>query len=197
MQLNKIKEKILEATSKFNEYYSTRSEREKYLIIGGGITLIVLLAYSFIYTPIIELIDEQKQAIELAEREIKALPFVIARYDKLRQRKAENEKLYSSMNMPEGAMTFLEDLLKNKAGLEASSFSIDPPQPATKITDEYEQQLFRISLKTTDYVKLIEFLEELTYGKKPMIISRLEIRKNEAADSLQASIIVNSIKRIS
>lgn len=176
------------------DWFTALSQREQLIVAGGTAGLVVALLYAFIFSPIVDFIEQQEQDVAAAYRELQALPHALARYDRVRTRRAEIEKLYKSIEMPEGASAYLETLVKDKAGIPPAGFTIKESIPR-KFGNIYEQVPYNVQYRITDHNKLINFLQELIEGPRPFIVNRVNLSRSRLGDHIEVDLEVSSVRK--
>lgn len=190
-----MNERIESIVGKGKDWYHTLARREQVIVVGGMLVLVVLLLQVMVIDPVASYLQAQREELELVRKDMQALPHVLARYQRLVRRQDNIEKLYQKIELSEGAFAHLEDLVKNKAGIPAASFDIKEDMPI-KFGNQYEQIPYRIRFKITDYPRLIDFLQEVVHGSKPLIISTIDMRKSRLGDHIQVDMQVNGVRRV-
>jgi hypothetical protein len=190
-----MNEKVTKNIEVLKNWYVDLSKREQLIVLAGCLFIVVAAIQMTVIDPLTAFIDDQEKELELARKDINALPHVLSRYKRLISRRENIEQMYKSIELSEGAFGHLESLVKNKAGIPAASFDIKENVPV-KFGNQYEQIPYTISFKITDYPRLISFLEEVAHGEKPLVISSLDMRKSRLGDHIRVNIQVNSVKRV-
>ncbi len=172
--------------------FQALTQREKVIIVVAATVSVFMLSYQ-IYEPIRRLCREQTEQMVALESSMKTVAPGIERYVKLRARRDSIEEEYREVEFKEGALSHLENLVRNKAGITAG-FTIKD-NPPKEFGGNYEQTLFNIKFTTTNLETLVEFLKELTYGAKPLVVSKVDIQKSKFADRLEVDVDASSIRR--
>jgi Flp pilus assembly pilin Flp len=167
--------------------------REKAIIAVAVAVAIAMLLYR-IYEPINRIFTSQNDRIATLEAQLKALPPSIERYAKLKARRDAIEEEYKSVDFKEGALSYLENLVRNTDGVQPG-FTIKD-NPPKEFGGNYEQTLFQIKFISTNLESLVNFLKEVIHGSRPLIISKIDIQKSKYADRLEVDIDASSIRRI-
>ncbi|RIL09570.1 MAG: hypothetical protein DCC75_06240, partial [Proteobacteria bacterium] len=136
---------------------------------------------------------EQEQRLSTAKNDIETVALGLVRYNKLIARRQAIEDTYSKMEFSEGALSYLDKLVREKAGIVGG----DPikamrPKP---FAGKYEQDPFTIRFTITDLPRLVDFLFELVRGPRPMILASLDLKRRAAGDALEATMDVASIRK--
>ena len=171
------------------------SKRER-MLIGLPIPIIVVIfLYSVLYRPIADAFASQRVELEAAQLEIKTVAVMLEKFKTLRARRQELETRYREIEIKEGGLTLLESLIRAKLDPPPGSFTIkEGGSPSREFGGSYEQQNFIVDFTTGDLGKLVAFLQEVVHGPKPLILKRLEMRKQ--GERLHVVLDVSSIRRI-
>ena len=176
--------------------WATKLSKRERLLIGLPIPIVlVILIYSLLYSPIAEAFATQQQEVEAAQLEIKSVALLLEKFKVLRSRRQELETRYREIEIKEGGLTLLESLIRAKLDPPPGSFTIkEGGAPSREFGGNYEQQNFVVDFTTGDLGKLVGFLQEVVHGSKPLILKRLEMRKQ--GERLHVVLDVSSIRRI-
>lgn len=176
---------------KIKEWFTSLSEREKGMVLVAVIVTL-MVGIENVYTPINERMTKQAKELDRLNKELQALPYALERYTKLQASKDLVEREFKGVEMKEGALAYLEGLVKTKAGI-AEGFTIRD-RTVRKFSEKYEQVPFAVNFRITDFPRLITFLEALTGGEQPLIVSQIELTRSRKADNLDVKIEVSSIR---
>ena len=169
------------------------SSSEKRLI-GLAVTVMCGLALYSVFTPVSEAFARQRAELEaLIKAEEGVLPH-LERYQKLSAKKQGVEQRYKELEFKEGEVSFLEKLVQERAKIAFGKYTIRPgkEQPFGK---SFKLLQFSVKFDTTSLETLIAFLSELVQGERPLIISRLDIKKNAVTNVLAVDLDVRSIRQ--
>lgn len=192
---NKMKEKLLDLIKKFNLHFEKLSKRERLLIAIPAILVIIFISYELLVIPTKEAFLAQELEYKKAEDNLDNLAIALERYVKLKNRLKDIEEQYREIETTESGSTLLEKLVLEKVNVPKGSFNITDGQPQL-FGGNYEKTPYTVRFSTTDLPKLVAFFEELTHGKTPMILRRLDLRKR-GDRVLDVEIEVSGIRRIS
>ncbi len=180
------------------QYYLKLSQREKLLIISF-FTLAVIILIQQAYLPVQSAFARQKVELERIERDAETITFLLDRHLRLMIRKEEIESSYREVEMKEGVLSYLETLIRDKGGIE-SGYQLRDNQPRD-FAGQYEQTPFTIRFSTTSLPRLVDLLTEIVHGPRPLILTRLDMRRGSriatsGAQPLNVEIDVSSLRRI-
>ncbi len=175
------------------DYYKKLSGREKVIIAVAILMILISIIYP-LQQEIRSAFSAQDRTWSELEDESKKVAASLARYAKLKNRQAAIELSYKEVEIKEGALSYLENLVRNKAGI-ASGFTIRD-RPPREFAGSYEQTPFTIKFVITDYPRLIEFLKEITHGQHPMLLAGINVKKRPAGDALEVEIDVSGVRKI-
>jgi len=167
------------------------SRREKLLVLFAVI-FVAVSALNLIYGPIRDALVRQEDRYNETTQQLQYVAAALSRYQKLQIRRDEIEREFREVEIEEGALSYLEELVKTKAGVVNPQIS---PRDIREFGSEYEQAPFSIKFPIVDLNRLVQFLEELVQGKKPFILASLDIKRRPAGDSLDVELEVSSLRR--
>lgn len=173
------------------QYFATLSSRERVLVAICGVAVLVSALY-LIYAPIEESFAAQERELNDATLKLQNVAAALTRYQKLRARREEVEREFREVEISEGALSYLEELVKTKAGVLNPQIN---PRDIRDFGSQYEQAPFQIRFPIVDLTRLVQFLETLVKGPKPFILASLDIKRRPAGDSLDVELEVSSIRK--
>lgn len=175
------------------EWYGRLSLREQGLVIASmGVGLLLLLIV-VVQDSLQAFADQNKEELEL-QVAMKNIAVALERYTKLDGRRAAIEARYKQVEIKEGALSHLETIIKQKAGIGPGNFSIRE-LPAKEFGGNFEQLSFSVKFSTSDLSSLVAFLREVVYGEKPLIVGRIDVQMNRRQDALDVELDVSTIRR--
>lgn len=174
------------------DWFKSLSSREQLMVVVGVIILTLMLL-PYIYTPIFNAYVRQENRSRDTGLQVASLPSVLERYVKFEKRLQATEDHYKSIVMDQGGISYIESLIKNKAGL-SSGYNIKD-LPPSQFAEQYEQAPFQISFKISDYKRLIEFLDGVIHGERPLVLSNLKLRKARRGDHIAVEAVISIIRR--
>ena len=177
---------------RINDEIRKFSLRERVLCAMAAIVVTALfVSQSFKFVR--ERFDTQATEVETVQRSIEDVTAGLSRFSLLTARKAEIEAQYKQVEMSEGVRSFLENMLRTKA--EVSSGYTIKDLPTTAFGGNYELAPFSIRFSTTSLQGVINFLNEIVHGPRPLILTDIELRKSRQGDKLDVSLGINSIRK--
>lgn len=193
MQIDTLIAQVKPYIERGRKAYDNFSGREQMLLVGG-LGIFLLLATMAIVQPIQNLFSEQSLQLVEAENNVREMASAINRYQRLVQRRTEIERDFQSVEIKESALSLLEGLIKGKAGISQGAFTIKEQAPKP-FGNNYLQTFFAVKFSTTDYPRLIDFLQEMVDGPKPLVLKRLDVKRNRGGDKLDVDLEVSSITK--
>ena len=189
----KYTQQIMPYLVKARDAYRGLSPREQKLLLGAVAVVVIFMVFSFIQ-PIQNMFLDQSLELSKAEQEVHNIAVEINRYQRLKLRRSQVEQEFKSVEIKEGALSHLESLVKDKAGIAQGAFTIkdQPPKP---FGAGYQQTFFSVNFSTTDYPRLIDFLKELVDGPKPLVVKRLDLKRTRGGDKLEIDLEISSITK--
>jgi len=187
------KEKISLFREKSWEYLRKLTSREKAIIAVCVVSLSVFGLYK-VYEPVKASFDRQSTQLANLQTNSETVTYLLNRHLELSTRKHEIEEAYQQIAGRGGILSYIENVIKEKMAIEQSDFEIRE-QPTRSFAGDFEQAPFLLRFTTQDVPKFVDFLTELVHGERPLIISRLGLRKNRAGDAFEVEIDVSSLRR--
>lgn len=174
------------------EKYRELSSREKQLIWGMLLVGVFIGLYS-ISSAIAPLFSEQQKTLTRLERDVEALPGIVARWSALSATKQSIESIFDSSGTGIGTSSYLEDLIKTQIGItELKSIRALPPR-AFGQEGKFENTIYTVDFFTDQLKQVVQFLEGVTKGKQPLILSKISIKK--IANKLNVQVELSSISQ--
>lgn len=187
----RVKESIASSIRPLVEKFQSLSSRERSLILGGVLVAIPIFAYQIAIVPAKEAFTKQTVEFEKLNQDLKALPHVLDRYKKFKARKEQLEQEFREVEIKEGEQSLLETILSNKV---EPGFDISPTQ-TTPFGGTYEQASFNVRFTVSSLNVLVEILNEISTGKKRMLLTTLSLSKDTAGEKLRVELGVSSIRQ--
>lgn len=179
---------------KAKQYYIKLSLREKSMLIVIALFFVLYITYSYIYTPVQEAFANQQIELDQASKNMDILAVMLEKHSKLKARRDEIEAQYEEIEAKESGITLLERLIGSKFSLPPGSFQIKDGTPQ-EFGGSYEKTSYVVKFKTSDLDKLVSFLKELVHGSNPMILKRLDLKK-QGDRIIDVDMDVSSIRKI-
>ena len=175
--------------SKFSAVLARLSWRERSLLGAAVGVAFLLFAYNAAINTKAEF-SALALKISQAEADAAQVKSSLERYMELKNKSDEIRRIYKSVEIEEGELSYLEKLIKEKAGIAPNIVT-----PAERdFGSEYIQKPFVIKFSTTDFKGFVEFLKALVEGPKPFILSRLDLTRRRGADRLEVDMEASSLR---
>jgi len=189
-----MRERLRQAWQPLREQMSKLSLRERVFLLACVIVVSGFAMYEFVITPFSEALHAQSAQMEALERSVGTLGVLLNRYQKLQEKRQAIEEQYREVEIKEGVRAHLESLVKSKAGI-ASGYVIKSvrDQPFGM---NYGQETFLVKFETVNFPAAVDFLEEVVYGKRPLILTRLDLKKGRNGENVAVEVDVSSIKKL-
>ena len=172
-----LNKKVADVYSLLKEQYSKLSPEKQKLSLAVLIGIPIVIAFS-IYSPIIEAFSSQSIELEEIQKKVTSvIPVELKNHFRLKNLRSDIEKEYKQIELHEGTLSYLEKLVKDQIGVNQDYFSIDDNQPPQPFGSIFERTPFTIRFKTSNLEKMTSFLKELSYGKQPFLITKLDMTK--------------------
>lgn len=183
-----------EIKNKISEFIAKLNQREQILAIAG-ILVFVFIGANSVVESVSKSFSVQKRELEKVQNEFLAVPAQLERYLILNQRKNLIEKKYQEVQFQGGVLSHVEDLVRQKAGVESSTdYKINKLQER-KFGGSYIQEQYKIEIYTTSIEKLAVFLKSLVAEQNPLVMTRLNIKKAPNKRKLIVQIDVSNFRK--
>ena len=173
-------------------YIKKMQPRERFLALCA-VAAVAVISLSEIVSSIQETFNNQEVRLEKSLSEMDLASAALSRFTTLKTRQRAIEEAYKEVELEGPVLSYLEKLLKEKAGI-ASGFTIRD-KPTRQFGGGYEQTPYTIRFTTVDTNRLIEFLKELSEGSRPVLLASIDIKPRPSKDSLDVDLEISSIKR--
>jgi len=185
--------RVQEVLTTIQSAFAKLSARERILSgIAAGTIFIALLVYGII-GPALDAFESQQIELTKLEQDAKTLAILLRRYRELEARRGAIEERYKAVEMREGVRAHLEALVKSKAGIPFG-YNIKSGRELP-FGSAYVQENFSLKFDTVNFKGVVDFLDELVRGTRPLILTRLDIRKGRNAENLTVELDVSSLRR--
>ena len=189
-----MRERLSKITASLLGYWKRSAERER-VLIGVSIVAIAVAAVYQVAAWGGQVFAAQQERLSEAQKDADRAAQLLQSYLKLSAHKQQLEKQFEQVENREGGLGYLENLVRNEAGV-TEGFAIKD-SPVKAFGGNYEQAPFNISFSITSLEKLVAFLKALVHGSQPFILSKLDIQKSRRAERLEVDLEVSSIRRVS
>lgn len=190
--LDRYRTELIKARRLLRRKFQQLSKREQAIIFLALLMGIGTVFYT-VYEPVARAFAAQETRLEDLSSEMDRVALAIARYAKLRTKRDEIERQNKEVEFSEGVLSYIEGLLRDKAGV-TSGHQINPREPKPFGAD-YEQVPVSVRFPIVDMQRLVSFLEAVVHGEKPLILTSLDIKRRPAGDSLDVELEVTSLRR--
>jgi hypothetical protein len=180
--------------SKLLSFWQKRTPREKVIASLAVVFICVTVVYPTCIEPIVSGFAEQSKRIGSLQNTYSVTPDILDRYSKLVSRRKEIDSFYSQADLSADPLSYLEGLLKDTAQA-SGSYEVTPRQ-GIQLGGKYTHKFFMVKFKTASYENLVAFLQAITTGKQPMLISQINLDKQGAGDSLSVQLEVSGFEAI-
>ena len=185
-----LKEQTLSAWNK-------RTARERVIIsVTAAIFTIGFILPMFI-NPVLDIFSDQSATLTKLKKTYEATPKILRTYAQLASRRTELEAYYKNADLSTDPLTHLEKLLKETAHAD-SSYNVTPREGAQISGGKYLHKIFKVNFKTNSYENLVAFLNAVTTGSRPMLVSYLKLDRSRFGKSaLQVEVHVSGFQLVS
>lgn len=176
--------------------YLRLSPRERGIVIAAAAFLIGMVVYGKIYQPIRDKFATQSLELEQAQKDVDVGVSLLSQYIKLKAHRDEIERAYKQVDLEHRELSVLEQIFKNKATAGSEGFAIQNG-PVKEFGGNYEQAEFTVSFKTSTLQDVVNFLDEVVHGAKPLVLTLIDLQKSRYGNRLlDAKVEVSSIRRV-
>jgi type II secretory pathway component PulM len=175
--------------------WAKRTPREKVIFVVAGIFLSVFVGYPAIVSPVVGAFSAQSARLERIHKAFEQTPKSLERYKTLLGRRQEIDAFYAKADISAEPLSHLEGLLRTVAQAAPGSYNIAPKE-GVPTAGKYTHRLIDVSFQTSSYENLVAFLKELTGGKQPMLISRIDLTKAANGSVLSVKLDVSGFEPI-
>lgn len=178
---------------KLFQLLAQRTPREKAMLAGAAILLLVAVVYPTLVEPIQAAFARQTSELDSLTKTYDLVPKVLERYQTLQARRAELEKFYSEINVSEDPLAYLEKLIRDVAQAKPGEYGANPREGATR-GDRYTTKSFNAHFQTTSMENLSAFLKALTTGSQPMLLSSISLERRGSGETLYVQFEVSAFE---
>lgn len=189
---SRLNSELLTLSVKLTNWLKGLSQREQ-LMVYVGFVVGIIVAIAIVVEPINKLINQKQTEATNLERDSKTIAFLLERYRILLDKRRELEDRFKEVELGEAPRSYLQKIIADKVNITGLP-SINN-LPVIEFGGGYELVPFSVQFKTTNLEGLVDFLVEVVQGKRPLILSKIEIRKNPIARDLDVAVEVNTIQK--
>ena len=179
---------------KIKSIYAERTSREKLLFIAGMLVIAFLLIDGAV-APVMTRFRTQKSTLTKLRQDYAGVPVILETYLGLSQRRELIENKYQEVSFEEGVLSHIEKLIVDVAKIEnRTDFKIDSLSER-QFGGNYVHEPLRIELTSTSLEDLSNFLGELVRGERPLVLTRLQLKKSKSTSKLVVQLDVSNFRR--
>lgn len=168
------------------------SARERNIVLGGGLALLLFLSYYLIFESLLPKFHEQSTQLATHEEELRKLPGFIARYVQLKAQLGQMEATFQVNNSNLDVPAYVERIARNFPSLDR--VNISARGAPTKLGQDFQQTGFKVNFATADVAALVQFLEKTIHGDHPLLVTRVDVQR--ASNTLHIGIEMSHIQRV-
>lgn len=174
--------------------YEAFSARERKMILLGTFAVFFVIFVKGVKVSKAGL-EEQEMEFQKTKADLSLASGLLKSYQKLKLKRDDIEKYYEKLEFNEGALSYLDALIKQKLGdAVKQNFNITP-RPPQPFGLTFELNPFSIKFTVPSLEKLTEFLKEAVSGANPMFITKLDMTKNYRGDGLDVEVELSCIQK--
>jgi len=175
--------------------WSKRTTREKVIFVVALALLSIVFVYPTFIEPVFAAFHEQSDQLARLRKAYEETPKSLERYAKLLSRRKEIDAFYSKADISAEPLGYIEGLLRTTAQAAPGSYNVSPKE-GVPLAGKYTHRFVDVSFQTTSYENLVAFLKELTSGKQPMLISRIDLVKSPGSEILTVKLDVSGFEPV-
>jgi len=175
--------------------WSKRTGREKAIFVVALLLLLVVFVYPTFVEPVFAAFREQSAQLSRLRKAYEETPNSLERYAKLLSRRKEIDSFYSKADISAEPLGYIEGLLRTIAQVSPGSYNVSPKE-GIPLAGKYTHRFVDVSFTTASYENLVAFLKELTSGKQPMLISRIDLSKSPGSEMLTVKLDVSGFEPV-
>jgi hypothetical protein len=190
--VNRVKEQLRALYSKTRQTVVGLSTRERTMLAGSLAFVFIAIIYSF-FGSVASAFEQQTVELKDIETRASTIHTAIERYLKLKSSRDSIEARYREVQFKEGGvLSHLEGILTSTQGV-LPGFSIKDLS-VRKFGTAYEQLPVTLSFDVSKLDALSSVLNEIVYGKRPLIVGKVDVSRTAMADRLHVSMELSSIR---
>jgi type II secretory pathway component PulM len=177
---------------KLKKFWTQRTLRERIVAVVAALFLGFTVLYPLLVEPVLIAFADQSREIDSLKKTYDVAPDTLDRYSKLLARRRDIEAFYNQADLSADPLSYLEGLLKNTAQA-AGSYNVTPRE-GIQLGGKYTTKFFAVNFQTGSYENLVSFLNAVTSGKQPMLISQINIDKRGAGETINVQLEVSGFE---
>ncbi len=173
--------------------YTDLSLRERMLVVATVIVIGLLGMYSVGEALLVQFSTRTEEVVE-DRRELDSLKILLERHAQLETRRKAIESKFSKSDSDEKteSLSYIESLIAKHFGTE-NKFNINAL--ATRpFGERFVQRPFAVRLATDKLQDIVNFLYAVTYGKHPLIVTRLQLTVSRTQDNVDVEAEVSVVE---
>ena len=178
------------------KFWVARNPRERLLLGGLGVIAACVIIWPAVVQPIIKAFKTQQQALEQITLTYDGTPDALKNYARLVARRQELEKFYGGVDLSSDPLSYLEKLLTETAKVPSGVYTVTPRE-TQEIGKKYRHKIFLVKFPSSSMENVAAFLQALTTGPQPMLISQINFDKRMTAENLDVQLEVSGFEAIS
>lgn len=178
-----------------SKFWEARNPRERVLLGGLGLLTACLLIWPAVIQPVLKAFESQRQALEQITLTYAGTPDALKNYSRLLTRRQELEKFYGGVDLSSDPLSYLEKLITETAKVPSGVYTVTPRE-TQEIGKKYRHKIFLVKFPSSSMDNVAAFLQALTTGPQPMLISQINFDKRMTAENLDVQLEVSGFEAI-
>lgn len=184
---------LTQALGTAREQFDNLSSREKMLLYVASLTLVLFGIGFFIFDVIYPAFDKQSQVLTKIERELDTLPRLLSEYTDILNQEKEMEARFNSSDPNVDIPSYIENIINEIEG-QSISAAITPRGAASDLGERFRRKSFDIKFTTADMKPLVLFLDKISHGSQPLLITKIELKRLGTGASIRVAVELTSIR---
>lgn len=177
-------------------FWESRTPRERVLLAGLGLIAACVVVWPAVIQPIVKAFRSQRLDLEQVTLTYSGAPDALKNYARLVARRQELEKFYGGVDLSSDPLSYIEKLLTETAKVPSGVYTVTPRE-TQEIGKKYRHKIFLVKFPSSSMENVAAFLQALTTGPQPMLISQINFDKRMTAENLDVQLEVSGFEAIS
>ena len=179
-----------------HKFWEARNPRERVLLAGLGLFAAFAIVWPAVVQPVVKAFRSQREALEQITLTYAGAPDALKNYARLVARRQELEKFYGGVDLSSDPLSYLEKLITETAKVPSGGYTVSP-RDTQEIGKKYRHKIFLVKFPSSSMENVANFLQALTTGPQPMLISQINFDKRTTAENLDVTLEVSGFEAIS
>lgn len=175
-------------------YFNGLSLREK-LLVGSAAAVIAIMLIAWPIRAFRNYLHDTEIYIQQRKNDFQNLSQYTQRYRERSQRLSALSATFSKSQMTfEEVTAALDRVVKESIGNDSYDLKRGNTSPED-VSSDYEKQDFTLNIRSLTLEQMIKLLYEIEHGKRPLFLSKVDIRKDVGEGKFSAVLEIGSVRR--